>query len=64
MRQFNSIYKMCNNTFKAIQFQVVRRHASRRDESFYAQVLPVKTAQFTQFFPSGMTSHSKIAQFN
>ena len=26
--------------------------------------LPVKTAQFTQFFPSGMTSHSKIAQFN
>jgi hypothetical protein len=27
-------------------------------------LLPVKTAQFTQFFPSGMTSHSKIAQFN
>jgi hypothetical protein len=25
---------------------------------------PVKTAHFTQFFPSGMTSHSKIAQFN
>ena len=24
-------------------------------------LLPVKTAQFTQFFPSGMTSHSKIA---
>jgi len=27
-------------------------------------LLPVKTAQFTQFFPSGITSHSKIAQFN
>jgi hypothetical protein len=27
-------------------------------------LLPVKTAQFTQVFPSGMTSHSKIAQFN
>ena len=27
-------------------------------------LLPVKTAQFTQFFPSGMTSHSKIALFN
>jgi hypothetical protein len=26
-------------------------------------LLLVKTAQFTQFFPSGMTSHSKIAQF-
>jgi hypothetical protein len=26
--------------------------------------LPVKTAQFTQFYPSIMTSHSKIAQFN
>jgi hypothetical protein len=27
-------------------------------------LLPVKTAQFTQFFPSGMTSHSKIVYFN
>ena len=27
-------------------------------------LLPVKTAYFTHFFPSGMTSHSKIAQFN
>ena len=28
-------------------------------------LLPVKTAQFTQFFfPSSMKSHSKIAQFN
>jgi hypothetical protein len=27
-------------------------------------LLPVKTAQFTQFFPSGMTSHSRTAQFN
>jgi hypothetical protein len=27
-------------------------------------LLPVKTAQFTQFFPSGMSPHSKIAQFN
>jgi len=27
-------------------------------------LLPVKTAQFTYFFPSGMTSHSKIARFN
>jgi len=27
-------------------------------------LLPVKTVQFTPFFPSGMTSHSKIAQFN
>jgi len=27
-------------------------------------LLPVKTAQFTQFFLSGMTSHSKITQFN
>jgi len=27
-------------------------------------LLLVKIAQFTQFFPSGMTSHSKIAQFN
>jgi hypothetical protein len=27
-------------------------------------LLPVKTAQFTQFFRLGMTSHSKIAQFN
>jgi len=27
-------------------------------------LLPVKAAQFTQFFPSGMTSQSKIAQFN
>jgi hypothetical protein len=26
-------------------------------------VYTVKTAQFTQFFPSGMTPHSKIAQF-
>ena len=25
---------------------------------------PVKTAQFSQFFPSSITSHSKIAQFN
>jgi hypothetical protein len=28
------------------------------------EILPVKTAQFTQFFHSGMTSQSKIAQFN
>jgi len=28
------------------------------------ELLPVKTAQFTKLFPSGMTSHSKIAQFN
>jgi hypothetical protein len=27
-------------------------------------LLTVKTAQFTHFFPSGMTSHSNIAQFN
>jgi len=27
-------------------------------------LLPFKTAQFTQFFPSGIMSHSKIAQFN
>jgi len=27
-------------------------------------LLPVKTAPFTQFFPSIMTSHSKIEQFN
>jgi len=27
-------------------------------------LLSVKTAHFTKFFPSGMTSHSKIAQFN
>jgi cobalamin biosynthesis protein CbiD len=27
-------------------------------------LLPVKTAQITQFFGSGLTSHSKIAQFN
>ena len=27
-------------------------------------LLPVKTAQFTEVFPSGMTSKSKIAQFN
>jgi hypothetical protein len=27
-------------------------------------LLPVKTEQFTQFFPSSMSSHSKIAQFN
>ena len=27
-------------------------------------LLSVKTAQLAQFFPSGMTSHSKIAQFN
>ena len=27
-------------------------------------LLPVKTAQFTHFFLSGMTSHSEIAQFN
>jgi len=27
-------------------------------------LLPVKTAQFTQFFLSGMTSHSKNAQFD
>jgi hypothetical protein len=27
-------------------------------------LLPLKTAQFTQFFPSGMTSHIKTAQFN
>ena len=26
-------------------------------------LLSVKTAQFTQFFPSGMMSHSKISQF-
>jgi len=26
-------------------------------------LLPVKTVQFTQFIPSGVTSHSKIAQF-
>jgi hypothetical protein len=29
-----------------------------------AALLPVKTAQFYSVFPSGMTSHSKIAQFN
>jgi hypothetical protein len=27
-------------------------------------LLPVKTAQFTRFFPSRMTSHSKTVQFN
>jgi len=27
-------------------------------------LLTVKTAQFTKFFPSGMTSHSFIAHFN
>jgi hypothetical protein len=27
-------------------------------------LLTVKTAQFNQFFPSGMTLHSKIDQFN
>jgi len=27
-------------------------------------LLSVQTTQFTPFFPSGMTSHSKIAQFN
>jgi len=27
-------------------------------------ILPVKTAQFYSVFPSGMTSHSKIAHFN
>ena len=27
-------------------------------------LLPVRTAQFIPFFASGMTSHSKIAQFN
>jgi hypothetical protein len=27
-------------------------------------LLPAKTVQFTHFFPSGVTSHSKIAQFN
>jgi hypothetical protein len=27
-------------------------------------LLPVRTAQFTQFFHRGMTLHSKIAQFN
>jgi len=27
-------------------------------------LLPVKTPQFTQFFPPRMTSHSKIAKFN
>jgi cobalamin biosynthesis protein CbiD len=27
-------------------------------------LLPAKTAQFSQFFPSYVTSHSKIAQFN
>jgi len=26
-------------------------------------LLPVKTAHFTYFFPSGMTSHNKIAPF-
>ena len=26
-------------------------------------LLPFKTTQYTQFFPSGMTSHSKITQF-
>jgi len=27
-------------------------------------LLTVKTAQFARFFPSDITSHSKIAQFN
>jgi hypothetical protein len=27
-------------------------------------LLPIKTAQFTQFFRSGMSSNGKIAQFN
>ena len=27
-------------------------------------LLPVKTAQFTPFFPSGIMSHCKVAQFN
>jgi hypothetical protein len=27
-------------------------------------LFPIKTAQFTQFFPSGVMSHNKIAQFN
>ena len=29
-----------------------------------AALLPVRTARFTQFFPSCMLSHGKIAQFN
>jgi len=43
-----------------------RSLCERRLEStvLTSALLPVKTAQFTHFFPSGMTSHSKIAQFN
>jgi hypothetical protein len=38
----------------------------RRLESTFLRLalLPITTAQFTQFFQSGMTSHSEIAQFN
>ena len=37
----------------------------RLERTFLRPALfPAETAQFTQFFPLGMTSHSKIARFN
>jgi hypothetical protein len=48
MGQFSFIYKACNNTFIAIRFQVVRRHASKRDGSFHTQLKP-RECYFSNF---------------
>ena len=47
---------------KTAQFSVCERRMERT--VLRPALLPVKAAQFTQFFPSGITSHNKIAQFN
>jgi hypothetical protein len=53
-KQWNSLSELCSYLCeRRLEWTVVR-----------PALLPVKTAQVTQFFPSGLTSHSKIAQFN
>ena len=63
-----------------MQFNCVKKTARKTELNVYVRssvferrlertvlrpaLLLVKTAQFTQFFPSGMKSHTKIAQFN
>jgi len=49
------------NTLSELRSSVCERRLERT--VLRPALLPVKTAQFTQFFPSGMTSHNKIAQF-
>jgi len=51
---WDSLSELCSSLYERWLERTVLRLA----------LLTVKTAQFTQFFPSGMTSHSKTAKFN